>query len=568
MLRQLYIKNYALFAETQVNFPEGLNILTGETGAGKSLLVGALGLITGKRADNSVIFLEDEKCIVEARFANLTPGVKDQLMKFEDFDLEEDELLIRREIRPNGKSRAFINDTPVSLQILRQVSILLVDLHSQHENQNLLSHDHQLELLDAFAGTESMVAQFKESLIALEKLQEEISQLEKQEVEAKQKWDFLQFQIQELTNANLEAEEEQRLEQELNLLQHAEEVREALGSATEALYHQDLSLYNQLSEALEPLRKVSRVNAQISNELDRLIETQETIKEAAFTFQQLLETVESDPERLQFIEDRLAVYHTLKLKYQVSTGAELVQTWENLSAQLTEFQSLGAKISELTEQQSSLKKSLIRQGLELEKKRRQASKILEKEITRLLAQVGFQKAKFGIAIERNLHELGWLLIENDLIKPLASGMNKVYFVIQTNPGMPAGPLSQIASGGEVSRVMLAIKTVLADKFAFPVLIFDEIDTGISGEIANKVGTVMQELARRFQIISITHLPQIASKGNAQFQIRKEIKGNRTTSYVESLSQEERIQILAEMISGESPSINALKNARELLGIRA
>ncbi|MEM7371263.1 MAG: DNA repair protein RecN [Bacteroidota bacterium] len=566
MLRQLYIKNYALFAETQVDFPGGLNILTGETGAGKSLLVGALGLITGKRADNSVIFLENEKCIVEAKFGHLNAGIKERLLGFEDFDLEDEELLIRREIRPNGKSRAFINDTPVSLQLLRQVSTLLVDLHSQHENQNLLSHDHQIELLDAYAGTTSTVASFAESLQLLEQLQKTIRSLEQQETEAKQKWDYLQFQIQELTDANLEADEEERLEQELNLLQHAEEIREALGSATDLLYHQDLSLYNQLSESLEPLRRVSKVNTQISTEVDRLLEAQETIKEAAFTFQQLLETVESDPERLSFIEDRLAIYHTLKLKYGVSTGAELVQKWESLAAQLTDFQSLGVRIAELHQERSDHLATLSQLGLSLEKKRLQSAKSLEKEITQLLGQVGFQKAKFGVAIERNTHQDGMIELDGDSIKPLPNGLNRVYFVIQTNPGMPAGPLSQIASGGEVSRVMLAIKTVLADKFAFPVLIFDEIDTGISGEIANKVGTVMQQLANRFQIISITHLPQIASKGNAHFQIRKKIQGNTTTSFVESLSQEERIQTLAEMISGDRPSVSALKNARELLGM--
>lgn len=565
MLRQLYIKNYALFAETQVNFPEGLNILTGETGAGKSLLVGALGLITGKRADNSVIFLEASKCIVEARFGNLSPQVQEQVARFEEFDLEED-LLIRREINPNGKSRAFINDTPVSLQILRQVSTLLVDLHSQHENQNLLSHDHQLELLDAFAGTSALANGFANTLRTLEALQKEIRSLEAKEAEAKQKWDYLQYQIQELTEANLEAEEETQLEQELNLLQHSEEVREALGGATDVFYHQDQSLYNQLSESLDPLRKVSKVNTQIESELARLLEAQEAIKEAAFAFEHLLDTIESDPERLSFIEDRLAIYHNLKLKYGVSSGEALVQKWEDLSAQMSEFQSLGDMIQSLKDQQTRQSEALIKQGLTLEKKRVQAAKSLEKDITALLAQVGFQKARFGVAIERATHEHGWLELEGARIKPVSSGINRVYFVIQTNPGMPAGPLSQIASGGEVSRVMLAIKTVLADKFSFPVLIFDEIDTGISGEIANKVGHVMQELANRFQIITITHLPQIASKGNAHFQIRKKIKGNTTTSYVETLSQEERIQTLAEMISGEQPSVSALKNARELLGM--
>ncbi|MEM7656297.1 MAG: DNA repair protein RecN [Bacteroidota bacterium] len=563
MLKQLYLKNYALFAETRVDFPAGLNILTGETGAGKSLLVGALGLITGKRADNSMIFLSEEKCIVEATFANLPKVIEKQLIDFEEFDLEEI-LMIRREIRPSGKSRAFVNDTPVSLQTLRQVSSLLLDLHSQHANQSLLSQDHQLALVDAFAGIQGEVSVFGGRLKKLELLAGEIRKLEKQEQEARDQWEYLQYQLQELEAAKLESEEEEKLEQELNLLQHAEEVREALGGASDLLYDQDSSLYNQLNEVLEPLKKVANMTAQIGGEVEQLIAVQQQLKDSSFVFQDLLDTVESDPERIAFVEERLSLYHGLKIKYGVKSGAELVAKWEQLAKTMTGFQSLGERINGMKEALAELKTKLLKQGLKLEAARNKAGKQLSDHITDLLAEVGFKKARFEVAVERNLSDTGSILHDSETIRPLPSGINRVFFVIQTNPGMPSGPLSQIASGGEISRVMLAIKTALADKFSFPVLIFDEIDTGISGEIAHKVGAVMEKLAERFQIISITHLPQIAAKGVRHYQIKKQIQGETTTSTVVPLDQAGRIQILAEMISGDAPTPSALKNAEELI----
>ena len=564
MLKQLYIRNYALFGETQVTFSPGLNILTGETGAGKSLLVGALGLITGKRADSSVVFRDDEKCIVEARFGEMAASMIDVLKEYDAFDLDEEELLIRREITTTGKSRAFINDTPVSLQILRQVSTLLVDMHSQHENRSLLSHDYQLELLDLFAGCEEEVDEFKTLLTENEKLLKEIKSLEAKESHARQQLDYYLFQLEELNTAQLKADEEAELEQELNLLQNSEEVREALGAATEMLYHQDESLYTQISALLEPLRKVSKVNNRIAEEVSGLEEIRNNLKETAFSFQQMLDTVESDPERLAYIEDRLAIYHKLKLKYGAKNGAELVSIYEDFQAKVKEFQSIEGRILDLRKKYDGDLKGLTAKSLKIENKRKKASKVLAKEVCQMLTEVGFAKARFEIAIERNVSDKGEVQLDGQQIKLTNRGMNRLYFVIQTNPGMPAGPLSQIASGGEVSRVMLAVKAALAGKADFPVLIFDEIDTGISGEIANKVGTVMQKLGSRFQILSITHLPQIAAKGNHHFQVYKEIKGNKTTSFVSRLSHNERVRELAKMLSGDDPTESAMKNAAELI----
>lgn len=564
MLKHLFLKNYALFSETRIDLPGGLTILTGETGAGKSLLVGALGLIMGKRADSSV-FMQEEKCVIEATFGQLSSRIVRELEHFEDFDLEGDEVFIRREIRPNGKSRAFVNDTPVSLQVLRQVSALLLDLHGQHENAVLLSQEKQIDLLDAYAETGDLVAQFGEQLRAAEKTRKQIAELRSQEANAQSQLEYYQFQVQELEAADVKAGEEEDLEAELNLLQNSEEIREALGGAVQRLYQEDASLYSQLSEILEPLRKVQDVNAQVNEEVSRLVDVQETLKESAFAFQAMLDTVENDPERLAFIEERLAVYHRLKLKYKAKTGADLVAIYEEVKSKLDDFSSLEERIAELEKGYQQQQDGLRDTGLQLEAARIAAKPVLEEKIGSLLAQVGFNKSRFEIALERTVHAEGDLYIEGEKLRPTPKGFNKVYFLIQTNPGLPIGPLAQIASGGEISRVMLAIKAALAEKSEFPVLIFDEIDTGISGEIANKVGIVMQQLARQFQILSITHLPQIAAKGHQHFQIRKQVNGERTSSTIQPLSQQERIHIIAQMLSGEQPTDSALRNAAELIG---
>ncbi|MCI4667807.1 MAG: DNA repair protein RecN [Bacteroidia bacterium] len=566
MLKTLYIRNYALFKDSRIDFQDGLNILTGETGAGKSLLIGALGLIMGKRADSSFVFLYDEKCIVEATFTKLAPIIMGQLKAFEDFDIEEDEeIILRREIRPNGKSRAFVCDTPVSLQVLREVSALLLDLHGQHDNQVLLSNDKQMDLLDSYAGSEDLLEQFKMQLKRANELASTLDELIEKDKNAKQQLEYLNYQVKELGEADLKADEEEELEQELNLLQNSEGVRETLNLATEKLYQQDVSIYSELSELMEALRKVSNVNNQLAATVNELGDVLEKIKDASFGFQDMLETIESDPQRLAFIEERLGMYHTFKLKYQVKSGEELVQLYEGIAEKLLEYESLEERIKELRDKLELENEKLIGLGLRLEEKRQLARPELERKVDDLLEQVGFQKARFNVEIERAYHPQGKLEINGEAVRTSSNGINKSRFLIQTNPGIPAGQLAQIASGGEISRVMLAIKAALAEKSSFPVMIFDEIDTGISGEIANKVGDVMRLLAKNFQILSITHLPQIAAKGHAHFQIRKRVEGEQTHSFVQQLEHDDRVNIIAQMISGDQPTASAIQNAEELIG---
>lgn len=564
MLRHLHIQNYALFSDCSIEFEKGLNILTGETGAGKSLLVGALGLLLGKRADSNAIFFGDRKCIVEASFADLSDNIYKSLSGFEEFDLDSNQVLVRREVSTGGRTRVFINDTPVSVQTLKEVMALLVDLHGQNESQLLLEPARQLALLDEFSGTNAQIESFRLRLQGCQKIANEIAQLEKEEATARQQFDYFSFLVQELSEANLQAEEEESLEQELQLLQNAEGIRDALQLGSENLYNQERSAYQLLSESLQALQKVAGFDKTIDAAVERLTEAKDTLKETTFNLQNLLEEVEQNPERMSFIEDRLGVYFKLKKKYQAQTAADLIRIRDEYEAKIALLGSVEEKIGELRRQLEQAQTGLISLGLEIEAARRKQIPALEYAVNGLLKEVGFKDAKFLVVLERNHSEGGSLHIEGKKLRPTPTGINHVAFMIQTNPGLPVGELATIASGGEVSRVMLAIKTALADKAEFPVLIFDEIDTGISGEVAHKVGKVMQKLGKSFQILSITHLPQIAAKGNQQYMIYKETSDNTTRSGVRRLSQHERVVEIAKMVGGENPSESALRHAAELM----
>ena len=565
MLTQLYIRNYGLFEEERIQFGPGLNILTGETGAGKSLLVGAVGMIMGKRADSSAVFLSEDKCIVEGTFEQLSGPVLQQLHTYQDnFDLEGDGVTLRRELRANGKSRSFINDTPVSLNLMKEVASFLLDLHGQHENQSLLRIEKQLELLDMYAGCEAQVTAFGGAWKEIQRLQKEIQELEAKEQILKQQFDYLKFQLEELEAAQLAAGEEDRLTQELQLLQNAETIRETLGLATEKLYNEEVSIYSQLSEVLTSLEKIGNLQSVLNNEVTRIKGLCDSVQESSFTLQNLLDQVESDQERLQFAEERLGVYHSLKLKYAVGSGEELIEKYQELKGNLDDYDSLGSEIQVKRDQLNSQMDVLGELGLAIEKTRLRTIPVLADQVQSILQEVGMPKAEFSIKVERLYHPEGPLECEGEMVRPGSRGINRVDFMIRPNPGTPEGPLSQIASGGEISRVMLALKTALATRADFPVLIFDEIDTGISGEVAKRVGELMNQLGNKFQLLSITHLPQIAARGKQHLKIVKKSREGQTLSQVEQLSEEARVQELAMMLSGESPSASAIANARELL----
>lgn len=564
MLARLYIRNFALINESEIRFGEGLNILTGETGAGKSLLLGALGLILGKRVDYSMLFNPDEKCIVEAEFTHLPKETRKQLDAFEDFDLEGESIIIRREATAAGKSRAFVNDTPVSLQTLKEVTGMLVDLHGQHENQLLLSPVQQLHLLDQYGKGLADAEKFAGLLKNARSIREKMRKLQDAEREARKQEDYLRFQVEELDAAKPDPEEAAELDQRVMRLQNSEELREALGASTDGIYDGEDSIYSRLSGFRNLLRKVAGKDEAISNHLKTLEEAASLLQEVSRDFQHILDELDVDPEALQEAELRLDTYNRLKMKFSAASVEELIEIREGFRQKLNEIGSLEGELLDLEVALRKAEKETVECGLNLEKIRNAAIPGLEKAVNQLLADVGFQNAAFRAALSRNESAEGAFTLDGKRIAASPDGFNKLEFRIRTNKGVPEGNLSQTASGGEISRVMLAIKAALAGRADLAVLIFDEIDTGISGETARKVGQVMKQLGKNYQIIAITHLPQIAGMGNQHYHIYKEDEGDQTISRIRELSANERVEELARMISGAALTPSAIENARELL----
>ena len=565
MLKSLYVRNYALIDELEMEYGAGLNILTGETGAGKSLLLGALGLILGKRADFSYIFNPDQKCIVEALFSNPPERIKNRLEAFEEFDWEgDDSMRIRREVSSSGKSRAFVNDTPVSLTVLKEVSGLLVDFHGQHENQKLLTPEHQVRLLDDYAGSDDLVKEFAGLLKQHGEIGKSIATLQEAERIARQQLDYYKFQFEELENAELSASEERGMEEEMGLLQNAELIKETLAASTEQLYHGENALYNQLSELLPSLEKIADYSPILRESLDKLNDAAYAMQDVAFELTRLEETTDLDPERLEELESRYDLYNRLKLKFSVGSAEELIALKDGFEEKLIASDSMEKEIGKLQSKQEKIRMDLGKLGLMIEKARTKALPKLAKKVNSLLKQVGLENASFEVEITPLSAPEGWVEMGDHKVNPTSHGPHKIEFLISTNKGLPKAPLAKTASGGEISRVMLAIKSALADQASLSVLIFDEIDSGISGEIARKVGQVMLDLSGKYQVIAITHLPQIAGMGKTHFHIYKETMDSKTLSRMRTLEGESRIMELAQMISGSDPSPSAIENARELI----
>ena len=551
MLQRLYVQNYALIEEVDISFPAGLNILTGETGAGKSMLMGAIGLILGKRAEASALLFPDKKSVIEAVFLPEDPALIQSIEGMDDLDWESGELILRREISPAGKSRAFINDSPVNLNLLRAVASALVDLHGQHDGQQLLEPAFQLRLLDQYAGIQAQTEAFALLYRNWSKLAREIDAMIAQEAEAKRQSDFLRFQTEELNKANLSEEEEQRIDQELNLLEHAETIRETVGKNLFELFEDELSVYNRISNITRSLEKAGSLEERIAIEANRLNDLKYQMDDIASELQKIIDGIDTDPKTLTKLQERQSLYNKLKLKYGVKSVTELIALREQFAAQLLQFDTLEERIQESQALLQSYFQQVTEAGNLLSAARNTAAAELSQRIQQELPEVGLAKAAFQIS-----------LIAQRTCS--ATGFDEIRFMIRTNPGSPFGKLEDIASGGEISRVMLAIKAALAEKAALSVLIFDEIDTGISGEVALKVGKVMEKLAQNHQILTITHLPQIAGRGEHHFFIYKELKDGKTFSRIRKLSFDDRVQEIAVMMSGENPSAAALASARELL----
>ena len=565
MLSRLQIDNYALIRRLDTEFGSGLNIITGETGAGKSILIGAIGLLLGDRADTSVLLEKEKLCKVEGWFEPIQNELRTYLESLEIWLEPGEALRLKREISPAGKSRALINETVVALAVLKEVGNTLAEIHGQQDTRLLNEPQAQLQLFDLFASTQEERTQYEIAFQEWTILLDQLHSLKHEQAEWLRSQEYIRFQFEELYEAQLKPEEDEKLDQELKKLESSEQIRETLSTAFTDLYDRDLSVYNQLAGIQKQLAKFESLDTKIGEENIRIHQALELIREVALSLQDLESESEANPEKLSQMQERQNLYQKLKLKYQVRTASELIQLRDELETKVLAGDSATEAIKQTEQKLAKQQELLIQKGILLDKKRSKQVKPFQQKISTLLAAVGMEGAQCIPDLSWNIRKEGQFLVEGNTIEPLRSGLNAFRLLMQTNPGTPAGPLNSIASGGELSRIMLAIKTSIATQTGTPVLIFDEIDTGISGETALKVGRVMKELAQDTQVFSITHLPQIAAKGDQHYLLFKGSNKGYTASDIRKLPLGERIQAIAEMIGGAQPGKAALDHAKELIG---
>lgn len=550
MIISLEIQNYAIIEKLHVALDKGLNIITGETGAGKSILLGALGLIMGKRADTKVLYHQDRKCIVEARF-----NIKSYDLKgfFEANNLDYDiELIIRREISPVGKSRAFVNDTPVTLAILQELTKSLVDMHQQFDTLDIHSSKWQMEVLDSLAGNTKLLSayqlEFKEYKVAEKRLKT----LEKEAANALKELDYITFQFTELDEASLEFDEQESKEQLLNRLAGTEDIQRVANSAYFAIDESEQSIINQLQIISQDLDNIKELDPKLSESYDRVLSSLEELRDIAAVLQDVNESVEHDPNLAQETQERLDMIYRLQKKHQVVSIEELLTIQTDLHTRINSQQKMDGEINEIASKMHKLETSLKVTAKKLSTSRKKIAKSFAKDIEVLLATLSMEHAK----IDARLTDSDQLTL---------SGLDKVDYYFSANKGGTLGALKNVASGGEISRLTLVIKSLVASSMALPTLIFDEIDTGVSGEVANRMAEIISKLAKKHQVMSITHSPQIAAKAQHHYFVYKHETETRTITNIKLLSADDRIVEIAKMLSGNPPSDAAVANAKELIG---
>ncbi|KGE15689.1 DNA repair protein RecN [Sphingobacterium deserti] len=552
MLKRLFIKNYALIENLDIQFDAGLNIITGETGAGKSIIMGALGLILGNRAEGKHFFNDDQKCVIEGYFEL---SAYDLQAFFDDNDLDyEAETIIRREIAIDGKSRAFVNDSPVTLNVLKSLGELLIDIHSQHATLQLNTERFQLMVLDSMAKNQEVLAHYRTALRDYKENTRLLEQLQADIHSTNAELDFNQFQFDELQEAQLQEGEQEQLEEEINQLENAEEIKRGLLGASHLLGESETSVNQALKEVLQHLQAVQRYLPAVSTLTERLQSAQIEVKDIADEVDALGQDVHMDESRLVTVNDRLSVLYNLQKKHRVESVSALLHLQNELEQKILDVANREERLSAL---QAEVEKSLLileREGRTLHESRDAVREQVEEYVQAVLSEVGMGNAQLKIALA---------MLPVDQFK--SSGGDEVQFLFSANKGQALQPIHRVASGGELSRVMLAIKSLVANSSALPTIIFDEIDTGISGEVALKVGQIMERLAANMQVLAISHLPQIASKGRTHFKVYKIDEGEKTRTNIIPLTAEQRVLEIAQMLSGANPGESALQHARELIG---
>ncbi len=549
MLKKLDVKNYALIQDLKWNLNPGFLTITGETGAGKSILLGALGMIQGNRADLKAIINTEKKCAVEAVF-----DIRNYALHsfFEEFDLDfEENTIIRREISPSGKSRAFINDTPVSLTVLQQLGKRLIDIHSQHDTSDIIEKSFQLDLLDRIANQMDIRQRYETQFTTYTKLTQELAQLQStlQELQNSQNYDA--YLLEELQKAQLQLNEQQILEEELELLSNAEGIKLNLSKALQIHFDEQIGLQNLLREFKNALQQIASFDHKINALAERVESISIEAEDIVVEVEHLNETIEYNPVRIEEINERLQLIYNLQKKHQTDSVDALLHIMEQLASKTADYTAIEVLIKEKEDQKTLLLKQLEQLAVQLHEGRTQHAQPLCNTIEKVLQQVEMPNAQLKVAL-------------TPLGEFTSTGRDDVELLFSANQGSVFHSIKKVASGGERSRLMLAIKKIMAEKQQMPTLILDEIDTGVSGKVASQMGEVMHDMARHIQMISVTHLPQIAAKGNQHFKVYKNDLQGKAQTQVKELSQEERIQEIAQMISGNTISKAAEEQAKELL----
>ncbi len=552
MLQSLHIQNYALIDHLDIEFENGFSVITGETGAGKSILLGAIGLLLGQRADIKMIKTGKSRCIIEANFDLSYYNIKGYFENH-DIDFDGSECIIRRELTSTGKTRAFINDNPTSLSNLKELGEQLIDVHSQHQNLLLNKEDFQRRVLDDIADCKTVLTLYEETYKRYLKAQEELEIAKTAFAKGKEEQDYIAFQLHQLQEAKLSEDEETELEHELSTLEHAEDIKSTLYQSLDILDREDAGIVNALRETERKLNTIANFYA-LANELsERLQSCYIEVRDIADEISNQAEQVDFDPERLAFVNERISTIHNLKQKFHKENVTELLAFQQELAEQLSLVENSEEQLQKLEQDIKHVEKELNELAQQLTAKRKRAAKNIEKEMCKRLVPLAMPNVQFHVEVS-----------------PLPSfglhGHDRVTFLFSANKNIPVQPISQIASGGEVSRVMLALKAMISGFEKLPTIIFDEIDTGVSGHIAEQMAKIMKEMgeAQHRQVISITHLPQIAAMGNQHYRVFKEETSDTTSSHIVRLQGEERIGELARMLSGSVLTKAAIENARELL----
>ena len=550
MLKHLYIKNFTLIDELDISLYEGFSVITGETGAGKSIILGAIALLLGQRADSKTIKQGAEKCVIEANFDlsryNMQPF-------FDENDIEYDagDCIIRRELTAAGKSRAFINDTPVALSMLKELGDMLMDVHSQHQNLLLNKQDFQLEVVDIIADDAAQLAKYQNTYTEFVKAEKELSEMTLAIERNRENHDFLKFQFEELENTKLQEGEQEELEQRSETMEHSEDIKSALYTTDNALSAEQVGVIQSLRSSLSALRSIESVYPEVSELIERIDSSYIDLKDISQEISSLLESVDFDPAELDQINSRLDRIYELEKKYHVETVEELISKRDELHQQLAAIENGDESLDALKARRDELESKARKEANALTKLRTKSAKTIEAEMQKRLIPLGMPHVRFSIQLTPI--ELG------------QNGADKVSFLFSANTSTPLQPVSQVASGGEIARVMLSLKAMISGAVKLPTIIFDEIDTGVSGKTAEMMAQIMKEMGGHGrQVISITHLPQIAALGSVHYKVEKNETASGTTSKMRQLDADERVREIAQMLSGSDVTEAAIQNAKELL----